>query len=187
MEDESTGRERDSRGRFAPKDGDTPPPDASDDAKVVERGSGEMPENETAMERIERTRSGDLREGEWTEDISDTTAPSIGPDSVIVHHEARNDDHDRSVDAMGQDKHRQVVGQSYGPSKARQLSLYGVFIAIVIALFIGGKIAVDHFDKAPSHNKDQAPWSASNAKQHTPQRFVDVQSNKPANAKPVNP
>ncbi len=186
MGEESKGRQRDSRGRFASKGDDAAVPDAPDDAKVVERGEGEPPENETAMERIERTRSGDLREGEWTEDISDTTAPSVGPDSVIVHHEDTGDDRERSVDAMGQDKHRQVVGQSYGPSKARQFALYGVFVAIVIALFIGGKIAVDHFDQAPSHNKDQAPWSASNAKQHTPQRFVDVQSNKPANAKPPN-
>jgi hypothetical protein len=185
MGEESKGPERDSRGRFAPKDDDTPP-DVPDDAKVVETGEGEPPEDESPMDRIERTRDGDLREGDWVEDISDTTAPSVGPKSVIVHHGERDDDRDRSVDAMGQDKHRQVVGQSYGPSKARQLSLYGVFIAIVVALFIGGKIAVDHFDQAPSHNKDQAPWSAADAKQHPPKAFVDVQSSKPANAEPVN-
>jgi hypothetical protein len=74
-------------------------------------------------------------------------------------------------DAMGQDKRRQVIGQSWGPSKARQLLYYGLAVVVVIALYIGGKVAIDQLDKAPAHNTDQAPWSQPNAPQTPPQRF----------------
>jgi hypothetical protein len=75
------------------------------------------------------------------------------------------------VDAMGQDKRRQVVGHSYGPSKQRQLAYYGIFLAFVVAAYIGFQFAVDQLDKAPSHNPDQAPWSQSNSPQIPPVRF----------------
>jgi hypothetical protein len=74
-------------------------------------------------------------------------------------------------DAMGQDKRREVVGHSWGPSKARQAAYYGIAIAFVIALYIGGKIAIDELDKAPAHDTDQAPWSQPNAPQTPPHRF----------------
>jgi hypothetical protein len=184
MGEESKGPERDSSGQFASKS-DAPPPDESA-PEVKEVGSGERPSDESPMERVERLARGDLKEGEWVEDISDTVAPSVGPKSVVFHHPSESPDHDVTTDAMGNDKRRQVVGQSYGPSFMRQAVTYGIAVAIIVALFIGGKIAVDHFDKAPAHNQDQAPWSSANATQHTPQRFVDVGSNKPEVSKPVN-
>ena len=76
-----------------------------------------------------------------------------------------------TVDAMGQDKRRSVIGHSYTASKARQLAYYGIFIAVVILLYIGGSIAVDQLDKAPKNNPDQAPWSKANSPQTPPQRF----------------
>jgi hypothetical protein len=74
-------------------------------------------------------------------------------------------------DAMGQDKRREVVGHSWGPSKGRQLLYYGLAVAFVIVLYIGGKMAIDELDKAPAHSPDQAPWSQPNAPQTPPQRF----------------
>jgi hypothetical protein len=74
-------------------------------------------------------------------------------------------------DAMGQDKRREVVGHSYGPSKARQLAYYGIFVAFVILAYIGAKIAVDELDKAPANNPDKAPWSKPSSPQTPPQRF----------------
>jgi hypothetical protein len=65
------------------------------------------------------------------------------------------------VDAMGQDKRRQVVGHSYGPSKQRQLAYYGIFLALVVVAYLGFRIAVDQLDKAPANNPDKAPWSQS--------------------------
>ena len=70
---------------------------------------------------------------------------------------------------MGRDKRREVIGHSWGPSKARQFAYYGIFVAFVIALYIGGKIAVDELDKAPAKSVDQAPWS--NGVQEPPKRF----------------
>jgi hypothetical protein len=67
------------------------------------------------------------------------------------------------VDAMGQDKHRQVIGQRVGASRTKQLAYYGAFVAFVIVAYLGLKVAVSHFDKAPAHDKAQAPWSQKNA------------------------
>jgi hypothetical protein len=72
---------------------------------------------------------------------------------------------------MGQDKRRQIVGQSYGPSKARQLAYYGIFVLFLVLLYIGGKVAIDQLDKAPSHDSVQAPWAQPQAPQTAPHRF----------------
>ena len=75
------------------------------------------------------------------------------------------------VDAMGQDKKRSVVGQGYGPTRGRQFLYYGIFIAVLVAIYFGGKIAVDELDKAPKSNADQAPWSQKAAPQEAPRQF----------------
>jgi hypothetical protein len=64
---------------------------------------------------------------------------------------------------MGQDKRREVIGHSYGPSKQRQLAYYGIFVALVVVGYIGFRIAVSELDKAPANNPDQAPWSQGGA------------------------
>jgi hypothetical protein len=69
------------------------------------------------------------------------------------------------VDAMGQDKYRKVVGKRYGLSRARQFLFYGIFLAVVVAAYIGLKAAADSLDKAPAHDTDQAPWSKPGAPQ----------------------
>jgi hypothetical protein len=72
-----------------------------------------------------------------------------------------------NVDAMGKDKRRKVVGHSYGPSKVRQLTLYGIAVAIVVALAIGGKLLIEGADKFPSGKVPHtAPWAQPNVKQH---------------------
>jgi hypothetical protein len=105
------------------------------------------------------------------EDISDTTAPSIGPDTVIEREpvEERLARHDQSdVDAMGQDKRREVVGKSYGPSKARQLTLYLIFVVVVVAIGFGVKLLVDKYDQPPKHFANAAPWAQPGVKQIQP-------------------
>jgi hypothetical protein len=76
-----------------------------------------------------------------------------------------------SVDAMGKDKRRQVIGHAYAPTRARQLTYYGTALAVIVVLFVGGKIAVDQLDKAPDKIENQAPWSKDNSPQIPPQRF----------------
>jgi len=98
------------------------------------------------------------------EDASDITAPSIGPNTVIEHEppEERLDfDKISDTDAMGNDKRREVVGQRYSASPARQATLYGIFVAVVIAVVIGGKALADRLDEPPKTVEDQAPWTGS--------------------------
>jgi hypothetical protein len=109
--------------------------------------------------------------GQGREDIGGTTAPSVGPNTVSERErpEERLARHEQSeVDAMGQDKRRHVKGQRYKASLGRQVVIYLIFIAIVVAIAIGVKLAVDHFDKPPKHFAAQAPWAQPHAKQIKP-------------------
>jgi hypothetical protein len=72
---------------------------------------------------------------------------------------------------MGKDKRRQVIGHAYALTRARQLTYYGIFVAVVVALFFGARFAVDELDKAPEKIENQAPWSKQGAPQIPPQRF----------------
>lgn len=65
------------------------------------------------------------------------------------------------VDAMGQDKRREVVGQSYGPSARRQFMFFGVVAAVLVVVVGGWLTLVSVFDKPPTHFKDAAPWSST--------------------------
>ncbi len=67
------------------------------------------------------------------------------------------------TDAMGRDKRREVIGERYGASRGRQLLYYGIFIAFLVAVYIGGQAAVSNFDKAPKHDTVQAPWAQRGA------------------------
>ena len=105
---------------------------------------------------------------------SEITAPSIGPNTVIQKEppEERLAKHEPSrVDAMGLDKRRPVMGQRYGASAAKQATVYGIFLVVLVALVIGGKLAADELDKGPEVNPDEAPWSQADAEQHPP---VDI-------------
>jgi hypothetical protein len=68
-----------------------------------------------------------------------------------------------TVDAMGQDKRRQVVGHSYGPSRRSQIMFF-ILVATVAVVIVGGwLVLVGLFDKPPIHFKDSAPWSTTPA------------------------
>jgi hypothetical protein len=98
-------------------------------------------------------------------------APSLGPNTVIKREpvEERLARHEQSdVDAMGKDKRRAVRGQSYGPSKLRQATLYAIVLAVVAGLAIGAKLVVDSRDTFPSKVPHSAPWAQPGAKQHPP-------------------
>jgi hypothetical protein len=103
---------------------------------------------------------------------SDITGPSLGPHTVINREpvEERLARHDQSeVDAMGKDKRRTVVGGSHGPSIARQLALYGVFLAVLAALVVGGFFLVGSLDKSVGKDvPNSAPWAKPGAKQIQP-------------------
>jgi hypothetical protein len=101
------------------------------------------------------------------EDLSDTTAPSVGPNTTFEKDdsEERLARHEQSdVDAMGLDKRRAVIGGSYSPSVGRQVTMYAIFIVTVAAGAVGLKLLADDLDKPPAHIQDQAPWTGSNKK-----------------------
>ena len=82
------------------------------------------------------------------------------------------------VDAMGQDKRRQVVGHSYGPSRKSQIMFFVAVAAVAVGIVGGWLVLVGLFDNPPTHFKDSAPWSKTAA---TAQLAAEQ------NAKPVSP
>jgi hypothetical protein len=102
---------------------------------------------------------------------SDITGPSLGPHTVINREpvEDRLARHEQSeVDAMGKDKRRAVVGHTYGPTKTRQLALYGVFLALLAVVVVGGIILIGKLDTSVGKVPNSAPWSKPGVKQFQP-------------------
>ena len=89
------------------------------------------------------------------------SVPADGVGDWDPPHEQEDESKFSTEDAMGQDKRRTIIGQGYGPSRGRQLLYYGVAVAVIVALFIGGSIAVSKLDKAPAKDKDAAPWAGT--------------------------
>ena len=79
---------------------------------------------------------------------------------------------------MGQDKRRQVVGHSYGPSWRSQLKFFVAVAAVLVVIVGGWVVLVGLFDKPPTHFTDSAPWSGTPA---------NAALTAEQNAKPVSP
>jgi len=99
--------------------------------------------------------------------------------------EGRHADKPSGVDAMGQDKRRKVVGQQYGATARKQLTVYGIFLAVVIALGIGFLTVVSSVDNAEIALEDTGPWTEAAATQNAP-RDVDFPCNGPLNTIPAD-
>jgi hypothetical protein len=148
--EEESQRPRDAQGRFLPKD-----EDEQDDAATAQAADGDHSDDKDTE----------------TVDASDTVAPSIGPHTTIERKppgERLNQDEISQVDAMGLDKRREVMGQRYSPSFAKQATLYGVFLVVLAALVIGGKLLADKLDEPPATVADEAAWSSPDAPQRPP-------------------
>jgi hypothetical protein len=109
------------------------------------------------------------------------TAPSAANIDELEKFEASDEAkaHEPStVDAMGQDKRREVVGHSYGPSRRSQIMFFVAVGAVVVVIIGGWFLLVGLFDKPPNHIPDTAPWSTTPA---------NAQVALEQNAKPVSP
>jgi hypothetical protein len=109
------------------------------------------------------------------------TAPSAASIDELEKFEASDEakaHEPSSVDAMGQDKRRQVVGHSYGPSKRSQIMFFVAVAAFLVVVVGGWFLLVGLFDKPPTHFHDSAPWSTTPA---------NAQVALEQNAKPVSP
>ena len=105
--------------------------------------------------------------GTETVDISDITAPSIGPNTTIDKRppEERLAGHEQSdQDAMGLDKRRQVIGGRYSASLTRQIVTYVIVLGVIVGAAFGLKVLADDLDKPPAKVEDQAPWTGSDQK-----------------------
>jgi hypothetical protein len=134
-------------------------------AEEAKSGSGTEPREGSEGNGRDRASGGERQEQK-------ISAPSLGPNTVIEREpvEERLARHEQSeVDAMGLDKRRAVVGESHGPSLARQLALYGIFLVVVAALVVGGVILVGSLDKSVGKDvPNSAPWSKPGVKQIQP-------------------
>jgi hypothetical protein len=89
------------------------------------------------------------------------------------------------VDAIGNDKRRAVVGQQYGASARKQLTVYGIFIAVVVGLAILFLTVVSNVDNREIPLEDTAPWTQASASQEPP-RDVDFPRNGPQDTIPAD-
>jgi hypothetical protein len=131
-------------------------------------GFGRMEEEAKSGSRAAPPESGNGKERK--RDESAITGPSLGPHTVINREssEDRLARHDQSeVDAMGKDKRRSVVGKRYGASMAKQAARYGIFLAVLTAVVIGGIILIGKLD-TNAHVQNSAPWSKPGVKQIQP-------------------
>jgi hypothetical protein len=122
-------------------------------------GEGETKEKDTESEQS--------KGGTETVDISDTPAPSIGPNTTFDKRSAeeRLAGHEQSdKDAMGLEKRRQVIGGRYSASLTRQIVTYVIALGVIVGAAFGLKMLADDLDKPPAKVEDQAPWTGSDQK-----------------------
>lgn len=66
---------------------------------------------------------------------------------------------------MGQDKRREVIGHSYGPSRKSQLLFFAAVAGVAILVIGGFFAAVAAFDQPADSYPDKAPWSGAGTQQ----------------------
>lgn len=160
-------RERDDRGRFVSRESEDDT-DAHEEETEVHDHEAQGPDADAEADGREVEASGNGA-GRDPDDISDTTAPSVGPHTTFHHEdpEERLARHEQSdVDAMGLDKRRGVVGQSYGPSFAKQARLYGSVLLVAIAVVVGFVLLAGKLDQPPDTIQAKAPWTGTKADTH---------------------
>jgi hypothetical protein len=96
---------------------------------------------------------------------------------------ARTERDPSGTDAMGNDKRRQVVGQQYGATVRKQLTVYGIFLAVVAVIVIAFLTVVNGIDNRDIPLEDTAPWTAAGAVLEAP-RDIDFPRNGPQDTIP---
>lgn len=89
------------------------------------------------------------------------------------------------LDAMGNDKRRDVIGQQYGASARKRLVVYGIAVAVIVLVVVAFMTVVTGVDNKQIALEDTAPWSGPGALQEAP-RDVDFPRNGPTNTIPAN-
>jgi hypothetical protein len=137
------------------------------------KSSGSKSSNSRSRSRAGESKSG----GEGIRGTAPSAADITKLEKFEASEEAKR--HQAStVDAMGHDKRRQVVGHSYGPSRRSQIMFF-VAVGVVVVVIVGGWLSlVALFDKPPTHFTDRSPWSTT---------VTNAQLAAEQNAKPRSP
>jgi hypothetical protein len=90
----------------------------------------------------------------------------------------RGEEREGDLDAMGNDKRRQVIGQQYGATVRKRLLVYGAFVAVIVVAIIAFLTVVSSYDNRDIELKDTAPWTQAGAPQ-SPPRDIDFKANGP--------
>jgi hypothetical protein len=131
------------------------------------KDSAEDEATDSAGDEAKDSAGDEAKGGSETVDLSDTVAPSIGPNTTFDKRpaEERLAEHDQSdVDALGLDKRRQVIGGQYSATVTRQVVTWVIAAAVIIGGAFGLKKLADDLDKPPAKVADQAPWTGSDKK-----------------------
>ena len=133
-----------------------------------DEGSGDEPETSDVDERSESHEPGHGREGEDRIIGTAPSAPDIRKLHLMEPSEEAKAHKPSDVDAMGKDKRREVIGESYGPSRRSQLIFFAI-VAVAVVVIIGGwSLAVSAFDTGPG-DEDTLPQKAAWSKEDAPQ------------------
>lgn len=88
-----------------------------------------------------------------------------------------------NADAMGLDKRRTVMGGQYGATLRKQLTIYGIFLAVMVVLVVGFVTIVGGYDNREIALEDTAPWAQADAPNPSP-RPLDFPQNGPLDTIP---
>jgi hypothetical protein len=88
------------------------------------------------------------------------------------------EERDSDLDAMGNDKRRQVIGQQYGATVRKRLLVYGAFVGVLVVAIIAFLTIVSGYDNRDMELEDTAPWTQAGALGSAP-RDVDFKANGP--------
>lgn len=122
------------------------------------------------------------------------TAPSAADIDALQKMEASDEakaHRPSDLDAMGQDKRRQVIGHAYGPSRKSQVVFFVAVAAVLVVVVGGWLVAVAAFDQPADSYADKAPWSDPNTPQNEATESHPASPagpcGEPGNAYPVDP
>jgi hypothetical protein len=129
------------------------------------------------------------KKSEGESEVTRGTAPSAPDIRKLEKFEASEEAKRKEpsqVDAMGQDKRREIVGHAYGPSKKSQI-LFFVIVGLIFAALVGGyALAIAAFDQPEDSYPDKAPWSRADAAEYDPGNPGDP-CGEPGNPHPPEP
>ena len=166
---DDASEERAQETRVSETRADNESPSGSSEPDSSEGDSGRSEEPESSGSGSSESESSDTKSAG-----GELTAPSVGPHTVIEKEppEERLDfDKISDTDAMGEDKRREVVGGTYGPTKTRVFATFAAFFLTVGVLAAGLYFLAKELDQPPAENPDVAPWSQADAPQSPPKEL----------------